>query len=75
MLSKTMRKMGLMERQERERRMMAEDKVRELEAKVFALEAQVANLEEENEAMMARGQKYAEVLNQINKLSWTKAIK
>ena len=35
----------------------------------------IEELEKENEAMMQRGKKYAEALDRINKLSWTKGIK
>lgn len=39
------------------------------------LRDRITELEEENEAMMKRGKKYADALDRINKLSWTKGIK
>ena len=39
------------------------------------LRDRIKELEEENKAMMERGKKYAEALDRINKLSWTKGIK
>jgi hypothetical protein len=75
LLQKTMRKVNPMLDQEIDRRMKAERKVRELEQEIFVLQAQISNLEQENEAMLERGKKYREALDKINKLSWTKAIK
>lgn len=75
LLEKTMRKVHPMLDQEIDRRMKAERKVRELEQEIFVLQAQMSNLEQENEAMLERGKKYREALDKINKLSWTKGIK
>lgn len=84
MLSKTMRKMGLMERQERERRMMAEDKVREMEAQVIHLEYELAKrdheeeelkkLRKENREMKKWGAEMRKRLEQINTLSWLQDV-
>lgn len=52
-----------------------DEMVKKYEKLLAEKDERIKELEKENEAMLERGKKYAEVLGKINKLSWTKGIK
>ena len=79
-LQRTRRKIGMMERQERERRMVAEKKVEELQASVQHLDyelakaneklKEMAELKEQVKRMEKYGKEMKARLSKINTLSW-----
>ena len=84
MLMRTRRKLGMLEAQERERRMAAEQRVKELEAQVIHLDYELAQrdhqeeelkrLSKENKEMKKWGAEMKKRLEQINTLSWLQDV-